>query len=81
MRVSPPHRSDLVAGDLPSVLQFYDWDTAHKVGPELAEPLILAWDPSLTFCALAYSAQVVIATTQPTFQVGGGLWVGLGLSQ
>lgn len=40
------------------MLQFHAWDDGFKVGPELPEPLILVWDQSLTFAALAYSSQV-----------------------
>lgn len=52
--------SALVSGsEPPSCLALMEWDTGRRLGPDLPEPLAMAWDPSLSLVALAYSAQVI----------------------
>jgi len=65
---------DLISGsDTAAAMQFYSWDGAYSVAEEVPEPLVLAWDPSLQYCAMAYSTQVVICTASPTFRVVASL--------
>ncbi|KAG2499410.1 hypothetical protein HYH03_002984 [Edaphochlamys debaryana] len=53
----------------PAAMVLYDWETARRVGPELAEPLHMAWDPSRTMLALAYPSQILVVRVRPDFQV------------
>lgn len=43
-------------------MQLFAWSDATKIGPEIAQPRCMAWDPSLSFVALAYSSQVRVAS-------------------
>lgn len=47
--------------------------THRQVGPELPEPLILAWDPSMQFCAMAYTSQVLLCRVAPSFHVAAAI--------
>ncbi|GFR42994.1 hypothetical protein Agub_g3993 [Astrephomene gubernaculifera] len=53
----------------PHALHLYDWLSGRRVGPELPEPLHMAWDPSRTMLALAYPSQLLVLRVQPDFQV------------
>ena len=44
-----------------------------QVGPELPEPSIISWDPTLKFVALVYLRHVQVFRVQPTFESIGSL--------
>lgn len=44
-----------------------------QVGPELPEPGVVSWDPTLRYLALAYLRQVQMLRAQPTLEVLGCL--------
>lgn len=44
-----------------------------QVGPELPEPCVVAWDPTLRYLALAYLRQVQVLRAQPTLEVLGSV--------
>lgn len=44
-----------------------------QVGPELPEPSVVSWDPTLRYLALAYLRQVQVLRAQPTLEVLGSL--------
>lgn len=44
-----------------------------QVGPELPEPSLVSWDPTLRYVALAYLRQVQVLSVQPSMQVLGSL--------
>jgi hypothetical protein len=44
----------------PCALQLFSWSSLQRVGPEMAEPLAMGWDPSGRLLALAYAAEVLV---------------------
>eukprot|EP00879_Flechtneria_rotunda_P027146 GHRR01029020.1.p1 GENE.GHRR01029020.1~~GHRR01029020.1.p1 ORF type:complete len:665 (+),score=238.43 GHRR01029020.1:41-2035(+) len=44
-----------------------------QVGPELPEPSVVSWDPTLRYLALAYQRQVQLMRVQPQMEVLGSL--------
>ncbi len=58
-------------GEPPPALQLYDWARGTRVGVEVPAPLVMAWDPSLSLVALAYTSQVR----------GRGIWLALAPEQ
>ncbi|KAG1678760.1 hypothetical protein FOA52_012800 [Chlamydomonas sp. UWO 241] len=68
---------DLVAGrDGAGTMQLFGWEDAGKAGPELPEPLLMSWDQSLNFAALAYSSQPAFkaVASLPVAGVVGMAW-------
>lgn len=69
VRRASPAACDLLSGESTSnLLQFYRWGDSSggsssygRVGDDLPEPMLISWDPSLSFAALAYSSQVVVS--------------------
>eukprot|EP00878_Enallax_costatus_P029671 GHUV01032212.1.p1 GENE.GHUV01032212.1~~GHUV01032212.1.p1 ORF type:complete len:886 (+),score=247.65 GHUV01032212.1:482-3139(+) len=65
--------AELSGEEASPVLQFLSWNGINKVGPELPEPSLVAWDPTLRYLALAYLRQVQIFRAQPQLESIGSL--------
>jgi hypothetical protein len=55
------------------VLQFFDWDALRPCGPELPEPTLVAWDPSLQHVALCYPRVVQVLRASPVVEPLGAV--------
>jgi hypothetical protein len=55
------------------VLQFFDWDACTACGPELPEPSLIAWDPSLQHVALCYPRVVQVLRASPLIEPLGAV--------
>ncbi|KAG2438819.1 hypothetical protein HXX76_005360 [Chlamydomonas incerta] len=67
--------AELAGGEGPAMV-WYDWEGGRRLGPELAEPLLLAWDPSRSMVALAYPSQILVLRARPELAVVATLPVG-----
>ncbi|KAG2453326.1 hypothetical protein HYH02_001550 [Chlamydomonas schloesseri] len=65
-----------LAGGQGSAMVWLDWEGGRRLEPELAEPLLLAWDPSRSMVALAYPSQILVLRARPEFAVVASLPVG-----
>jgi hypothetical protein len=64
-------------------LRFFSWRDFAPVGPELPEPVWVAWEPDCTLAALGYEHGVELCRVRPAFErfaslalprTQGGLW-------
>lgn len=49
------------------------WWWCRQVGPELPEPSVVSWEPSLRYVALAYLRHVQVFRARPSFESLGSL--------
>lgn len=56
----PPHPADDSLDSSQVCLRFVSWQDLSPLGPELPNPSFLSWDPSNTYCLLAYRRRLDI---------------------